>query len=176
MTKLPLSPPEIGELAPCRSFDGLAPRFRSKIDMVLADMVACGWQPTVRESTRSEARAKHLYNFGRVYDDGRGIVTNAPNALKTWHRYGLAVDIGDRRYDDEHTPAQFWKDLERIVMAHGLTSGADWNRNGIHDEKLCDGPHVQWFVEGMHVTPSDHAAELLSSSGVEAVWAEVRAA
>ena len=175
MTKLPPSPPEIGELAPCRSLDGLAPLFRAKLDEMLAVLVTWHWQPCIRESTRSNARAKHLYNFGRVYDDGRGIVTNAPNALKTWHHYGLAVDVGDRRYDDEHTPVEFWDDLERAALRLGLTSGRDWNRNGIHDEKLCDGPHVQWYCPGMHVSPSPHAAELLASGGVEAVWRELHA-
>jgi hypothetical protein len=164
MTRLPLPPAEVPATT---SADGLAPKFaRALVDVCLA-LAHLGWQPVLRETLRTNVRAVFLYGFGRDYDDGRGIVTNATDALGTWHHFGLAADVGDRRYDSGQEPAAFWRDLERCAVQHGLTSGADW--------KFCDRPHVQWHCDGMHVSPSPHAAELLASGGIEAVWRELHA-
>ncbi len=164
MSPLPLPPAEVPA---DHTVSGLAPKFLEKIQSLLADLVGKGWRPMLRETTRSDERAAYLYGFGRDYDDGRGVVTNAPTALKTWHHFGLAVDIVDRRFGDD-CPTEFWRDLGACAEAHGLTWGGTWH--------MQDKPHVQWNCEGMHVTPSDHAAALLASDGVEAVWSEVHAA
>ncbi len=163
MTNLPAPPPEVPSDA---DMTKLAPLFGEKVWRVLADMKALGHDPMVSEGFRSDARAAFLYGFGRDYDDGRGIVTHAPNASKTWHRYGLAADIisSSKQWD---APAAFWSALRSCATQIGLVSGADW-----HDADL---PHVQWNTPGMHVVPSDHAWSLLQSSGLEAVWAEVNA-
>lgn len=175
-TKLP--PPPL-EVQVCRDLDLLAPKFAAALHRVLMRLIAKDWHPKVLETHRTEERAKYLYGFGREYDDGRGIVTNVPTALKGWHGFGLAADIGDRRYPDG-APAQFYADLRECAEAEGLTSGSDWDRDGIPvpqdpDEHFCDNPHVQWFCPGMHVSPSPHAAALLASGGVEAVWRELHA-
>jgi peptidoglycan L-alanyl-D-glutamate endopeptidase CwlK len=172
--------PSIPEPSAITDLAGLAPKFRTQVELVLADLVDKEWLVCVRESVRSNERADWLYRCGREFDDGRGIVTNAVNALKTWHHYGLAVDLGDRRFSPGREPASFWRDVMAIAEARGLTVGADWNRNGIPDSQepgkhLCDQPHMQWFCDGMHVSPSDHAAELLATGGVEAVWRELHA-
>lgn len=172
MTHLPKPPTEI---AAVHSTEGLAPKFRDALAAMLLDLTEHGWMPILRETLRSNERAAFLYGFGREYDDGRGVVTNAETALRTWHHFGLAADVGDRRYDSGCEPGKFYADLEACALKHGLTSGADWNRNAIHDEKFCDKPHVQWFCDGMHVSPSDHAAELLASGGVQAVWQALHA-
>ena len=164
MTKLPLPP---AEPSPIHSTEGLAPKFRDKLtDLVLA-LTNLGWMPILRETLRTDERAAFLYGFGRTWDDGRGIVTNAPNGLTTWHRYGLAADVGDRRYEPGQEPGHFWADLERCAIALGLTSGAEW--------KFCDKPHVQWGAP-MRASPSPEAAKLLAEGGVEAVWRAVDAA
>jgi hypothetical protein len=159
-------PPPPAEVPACRDMDRLAPQFRAKIEDLLAELRPHYPHARVAETVRTDERQAYLYGFGRDYDDDRGIVTNAPTATTSWHRFGLAVDI-------EGVPAAV---LEETTMAHGLTSGSDWNRNGIHDEHLCDAPHVQWFCAGMHVSPSDHARALLAAAGVEAVWRELHAA
>lgn len=173
--KLPPPPAERGNLAVVSSTALLAPKFRSALADVCMDLAGAGFRPILRETFRTDERAAYLYGFGRDYDDGRGIVTQATNGLKTWHRFGLAADVGDRRYEPGQELPEFWTALERAAIRHALTSGADWNRNGVHDEHFCDRPHVQWWCEGMHVTPSDHAAELLASGGVEAVWQALHA-
>lgn len=159
------APPQ--EPPACTSNNGLAPKLRDALQRVEAKMMAKGWHICRRETWRSDERAAWLYGFGRDYDDGRGIVTNAPNALKTWHHYWLAADYGDSRYEPGNEPPQFWRDLEAIGTAEGLTCGADW--------KMKDRPHLQWGAP-MRDSPSDRAAELLEQGGVEAVWREVGAA
>lgn len=176
MTKLPFPPPEVpadDDLAK------LAPLFAEKVFTLLREMRDQGHDPIVFEAFRSDERAAYLYGFGRTWDDGRGIVTKAPNASKSWHRYGLAVDIisASRQWD---ASGQFWTALRKGATALGLRSGNDWDRDGVPveddpNEHLSDRPHVQWGPP-MHVTPSDHEWELLNSAGVEAVWQEVGAA
>lgn len=177
MTKLPS--PWTPEPPPSRDMLLLAPLFAEKVFTLIRDMEARGHDPIVFEGFRSDERQAWLYACGREFDDGRGVVTKAATARKSWHRYGLAVDIISRskRWDAQ---VRFWVDLRCIATELGLTSGSDWNRNGIPvgddpDEHLADAPHTQWFTPGMHVSPSDHAWELLQSSGVEAVWHEVHA-
>lgn len=163
-----------------RDLTKIAPLLRLKLlNAVLPQMRARGHDPLIFEGFRSDARAAFLYGFGRSYDDGRGIVTNARDASKTYHRYGLAVDIisASREWD---APEKFWTDLRKIVTANALRSGDDWDRDGIAvgpdpDESYSDRPHAQWWIPGMRVTPSDHAWVLLHTRGIEAVWREVHA-
>lgn len=179
MTPITLPPPP-PEPRAITSTDQLAPKFRTALAEVLMDLAHLGLRPIIRESFRTDERAAWLYGMGRTWDDGRHVVTEAPNGLRTWHRYGLAADVGDRRYEAGQEPTAFWDALDAAAMAHGLTSGRDWNRNNIPDAQepgkhFCDLPHVQWWCEGMHVSPSDHAIALLQSGGVEAVWRNVGA-
>lgn len=174
-----LPPPPHPEPPPDRDMVKLAPLFAEKVFRVLHEMNEKGHDAIVFEAFRSDERAAWLYESGRTFDDGRGVVTGAKTARKSWHRYGLAVDIisKSRQWD---APPTFWRALRLIAAECGLVSGNDWDRDGIPveddpDEHLSDPPHVQWYVTGMHVTPSDHAWELLQSRGVEAVWKEVRA-
>lgn len=163
-----------------RDLSKIAPKFKEKIEQLLEKMRALGHDAIVFEAWRSDERATFLYGFGREYDDGRGVVTKAPNARKTYHRFGLAVDIISAS-KEWNAPEQFWEDLRREATALGLRSGDDWDRDGIAveddpDEHVADRPHVQWFVPGMFKTPSDHAWQMLQEEGVAAVWRSVRAA
>src|SRR5215831_10327267 len=157
----------------------LAPRFAERVRDLIAEMERCGHDPVVAEAFRSDERQAWLYGFGREYDDGRGNVTGAATGARSWHRYGLAVDIMSKANGDS-PPRGFWDDLRAIAEELRLTSGDDWDRDGIPverdaDEHRADPPHVQWWTPGMRVTPSDHGWELLRSQGVEAVWREVAA-
>ncbi len=168
------------EPAAIASLDVLAPKFREKVDRVLARLVMRGWVGAcVLESQRTTERQVWLYGFGRDYDDDRGIVTNVPTAETGWHFFCVAVDFGLK--GRTNVPAKFYADVFDLVEAVGLTSGADWNHNGTPDSQepgkhFCDGPHAQWWVEGMHVSPSDRARELYAQGGLPAVWAALEAA
>jgi hypothetical protein len=157
----------------------LAPRFAEKVADLIAEMQRRGHDPVVVEAFRSDERQAWLYGFGREYDDGRGNVTGAPTGSKSWHRYGLAVDIVSQSKGDS-APRAFWDALRTIAETLRLTSGDDWDRDGIPvehdaDEHRADLPHVQWWTPAMRVTPSDRAWQLLQSGGLSAVWHEVQA-
>ncbi len=157
----------------------LAPGFAARVLTVLHEMERLGHDPIVFEGYRSDERQAWLYECGRTFDDGRGIVTQAATARRSWHRYGLAVDVISR-IDRWDAPARFWRHLRLSATEAGLVSGDDWDRDGIPveddpDEHLSDKPHLQHWCPGMRVTPSDHAWELLQTKGIEAVWKEVQA-
>ena len=148
------------EVPACRSLDGLAPKFREVVEVVLAQLP----DAVVAESTRSFERQAYLYGFGRDYDDGRGIVTHAPSHLTSWHGYGLAVDVMHREYG--WNASRLWfRTMGELAKAHELTWGGDW--------RFTDLPHLQWGR--CRDTPSDYARLLYRTRGVGAVWQEVGA-
>ncbi len=153
---------------PCiTDLTGLAPKFRDALIDTLADLVHAGWRPRIRESLRTDERQQWLYGFGREYDDGRGIVTNAPTAESGWHFYGLATDVGDRRYEDGQEPPEFYTALAECAARHGLVTGAKW-----HVGQGGDRDHVQWgaMAQSPHEAPALYAA-----GGLQAVWQAVGA-
>lgn len=179
LRKLPLPPAEVGALAVDNDLSKCAPKFVERVWTLLHELQRRGFPAKVAEAFRSDERAAFLYGFGREYDDGRGVVTKVKSASKSWHRYGLAVDIvsAEHGYD---APAAFWTALRECATEAGLRSGDDWDRDGVAveedpDEHFADKPHVQ-FGPPMRVTPSDQAWILLERGGVEAVWAAVGAA
>lgn len=143
-----------------RTLDGLAPKFRAAIIATLAQLP----DAIVAESVRTPERQAYLYGFGREYDDGRGIVTNAKSALASWHAFGLAVDIvhASKWWD---APAAWFRTMGEVAKAHGLDWGGDWRHP--------DLPHVQWGT--LKDSPSDRARQLLAEGGLIAVWREVGA-
>jgi len=169
---LPAAPVEV---AVDRTLHALAPRFRERVEAVVADLEAWGFDPWIFETTRSNERQQFLHGFGRRYDDGRGIVTYSETNSDTWHGYGLAVDIISRVH---HWKANkwFWDTLGLSARRHGLVWGADWNSNGrSDDERFQDRPHIQWG-RPMRRSPSSTAARLLREGGMARVWREVGAA
>ncbi len=149
------------------STDGLAPVFRTRLNELLERMTAKGHDPIISESLRSNARQRYLYGFGRLYDDGRGIVTHSMDGDETWHHFGLAVDIISRSQEWD-APPRFWNDLGANAVALGLSWGGNWT-------SFKDKPHVQ-FGPPMRQSPSPRAARLFADGGYEAVWKEVGAA
>ena len=150
-------PPEV----PCGdSLDSLAPLFRTAVQAILDAM----GDAKVSETTRTFARQSYLYGFGREYDDGRGIVTNASSNLTSWHGFGLAVDIIHETKEWDAGDAWFQL-LGDTAKANGCQSGGDWH----HPDK----PHVQWGT--LKDSPSDEARSLYAEGGVEAVWTAVHA-
>ena len=149
------------------SLDGLAPRFRDAVSRVLDQMRKAGFDPLVYETTRTDARQRYLYGFGRSYDDGRGIVTRSIGIDHTWHGFGLAVDIisASRQWA---APKAFWDALRAAAEEEGLAWGGDW-------PTMRDLPHVQWG-KPMRRSPTWRAMQLKKQGGNEAVWQEVGAA
>lgn len=163
MSKLPPPPPEVPASSDLLQ---LAPVFSAKVFAILNAMQRRGLDPIVCEAFRSDERATFLAGFGRDYDDGRGIVTNALDAKHTWHRYGLAVDIISKKKQWD-APSEFWNALGVAARAEGMTWGGDWHHK--------DLPHVQWHCERMPVSPTDLDWALLQSRGFEGVWREYEA-
>lgn len=157
----PLEPPI------CHLVNGLAPEFAAKLPHLLGDLIGQGWRPKLLETLRSDERQRWLYGFGRTWDDGRGVVTNAQNAHQSWHFYGLAVDLTDRRFEPGNEPKAFFDAVGKVARKYALMWGGTWKRP--------DSPHVQWWIDGMHTSPSPHAMDLMRQGGVEAVWKELKA-
>lgn len=111
------------------------------------------------EAVRTFERQSFLYGFGREWDDGRGIVTNAASNLTSWHGYGLAVDIihVEKGWD---AGDKWFRLLGDTYKAHGCKWGGDWHHP--------DLPHGQWGK--CKDSPSDLARSLYANEGVEAVW------
>ena len=160
--KLPAAPVEVPRVS---SLTGTAPRFHAAIVRVIADMSAQGMPCRVVETLRSAERQAYLYGFGRLYDDGRGVVTKARTHLTSWHGYGLAADLVHAERYWNASPA-FWQTLGEVAERHGLTWGGHW--------KSPDRPHVQWG--GCPVSPGDTHRQLMSSGGIKTVWRSVGAA
>jgi hypothetical protein len=156
----PAEPPAI------KSLECLAPKFRAKVAAMLAQFSAIGFDPVIAESCRTDDRQAWLFGFGREWDDGRGVVTNASTGGHSWHKYGLAVDVISlkRGWD---APYAFWQTLGDCANAQELVWGGDWQR-------FQDRPHVQ-FGAPMRQAPSSRAAELLAQGGLSDVWREVGA-
>lgn len=153
-----------------RSLDVLAPKLRDALLAVQSDLPGA----MVVETLRTAQRQSFLYGFGRDYDDGRGVVTKAATAWGGWHFYGLAVDVIHRTLAWD-APESFWTALRVAARQQGLTSGDDWDRDGIPvepdpDECVSDRPHVQWWCPGMRVSPSVHARALYERGGLALVW------
>jgi hypothetical protein len=156
---IPPEPPRLVALAP------LPDVFEGRVRALLADLATHGADSYVREAERTAARQEWLWGFGRLYDDGRGRVTNAKSPLWSWHFYDLAVDIVERQRED-NAPASYWRLLQGLAHANGLGSGLDW-------VTLTDAPHVQ--LGGMKAGPSNYARLLYATGGKSAVWRAVGA-
>ncbi len=148
------------------SLDGLAPQFRAALEATVRDVRAVGHAVRIFETLRTAERQKFLHGFGRLYDDGRGVVTHAESHLRTWHGFGLAADlVEDDKTPWNATPA-FWNAIGVAAERHGLVWGGRW--------KFIDLPHIQWG--GAPRSPTDNHRFVLGKSGAEAVWRLVGAA
>lgn len=107
------------------NFKSLDPQLQPKVAAVLRDLEAMGYNPLVRNGSRSQEQANANAAAG----------TGVRNS---YHTRGLAADIVDAsaptpdKYDQ--APAKFWEDLNSIAKKHGLTSGYDFQKR--------DRPHI----------------------------------
>lgn len=162
-TALPKAPREV--LVDATTL-GLAPAFRRAVELTVRDVRAAGFRIRIFETIRTDERQRFLHGFGRLYDDGRGIVTHSMTARKTWHYYGLAADLVE---DDEtpwKAPPEFWNTYGRIAERHGLTWGGRW--------QFLDLPHCQWGR--CRRSPSEATSALYDRVGMRGIWKAVGAA
>lgn len=112
--------------------NALVPAFRVRVERVVADMRAEGWDPRVFETLRSTERAMKLAA------KGTGVV-------QSMHCYGIAADIISASKLWNASPG-FWLSLRRNAEKHGLVSGAAWRR---HDLPHVQGVPVdkQWLIK-----------------------------
>lgn len=175
MSALPKAPPTVWA-ARQNGLEGLAPKFRAAL-IAMCDQVfrETGARPLIFETLRTQKRQRYIWGYGRTWDDGRGIVTHSKDADESWHfeKYGLAADVIHPTLQ-WNAPQSWWKAVERAAEAHGLTSGADWDKNDATRETFVDRPHVQWGR--CRRSPSPRARRLVDDKGTAALWTEVGAA
>ncbi len=137
----------------------VAPRFREAVELALEDCQEATLDAYVFESLRTNELQAIYFAQGS---------SKAQTAFRSWHFYGLAVDVisRSRQWDAWHDRA--WRDavVSRFKL-RGLDWGGDWTR-------FKDLPHFQWGR--CKPSPSDLAIELYRSGGVGAVWRAVGAA
>lgn len=142
---------------PCNSLDVLEPHFRAQVQCTITRLKRGGWQPSIYETLRSDARQRALYAQGRTRPGPR--VTNAASAVTTVHYYGMAVDMVHATKGWEHPRYFYWQGQH--AEACGLVSGAFW-------KKFPDAPHVQ--TGKWQGAPPLWARGLVTNDSLPAVW------
>lgn len=146
----------------------LAPRFREAVEAAIHE---CNGPPhrlgaMVFEGYRSQALQALYFARGRTVVPPHHTVTNASTNLRSWHGYGLAVDVVHETKFWEPPQGEVWfQQVANIFKRHGCKWGGDWTKP--------DTPHFQWGR--CKPSPSDEARRLIVEEGVEAVWRAVRA-
>lgn len=148
-----------------RTWNGCAPAFVAACQDMLKALEG-GPPEWPFETLRTNARQSFLHGFGRKYDDGRGRVTNAATAEKSWHFYGLAVDIVEKDATPWNVPVGFWNALGEAAENTGRLA---WGGRWAHP----DLPHIYWAL--CPATPTDDDVALYLSQGVESVWRKYHA-
>lgn len=114
----------------------LQPRFRAKVDQLVARMNARGFDAIVWETYRTRARNIALSK------KGTGVKPLADGTVPIgMHELGLAVDVVSKSKRWSPAPA-FWSALGAEAKALGLTWGGLW-RNPKTGKLGRDKPHVQ---------------------------------
>lgn len=116
--------------AQCRDMGLLEPRFRAKVEAIIADAAAVGITLCVSETYRSPARQEQLYTQGATQLKSLGT-----------HSFGCACDVyklvdGKAHWDGD------WSFLGRLCVKHGTVWGGDW---GMPDKphSFRDNDHIQ---------------------------------
>jgi LysM repeat protein len=106
----------------------LKPEFKSKVENVLKDLKAKGWQPKIAEGLRTLEQQKEKVQKGYS------------KTMNSAHLKGYGADIIDSRYGWSGPAAKldykFWKDLGEAAKKQGLVWGGDW--------KFVDVGHVEY--------------------------------
>ena len=147
--------------------DLLAPVFRRSVEAAIAECHANGLPARVFETYRSNALQAIYFARGRTVIPPPAPVTNAMNNLRSWHGYGLAVDVIHQTELWSPSEGRGWfTRVADVFKKHGCKWGGDW--------KQKDLPHFQWGL--CKPSPSDEAQVLLRTRGILALWEAVGAA
>lgn len=164
------------EVLPNRSLEVVSPAVREAVNRIIAGMASEGWKAVQCDTLRTPERQSFLYGKGRTPEQcieakvdasyawptcPDGIVTKAANPYKTWHGFGLAVDIVQDDATPWIAPQAFWNRLGWHASANKMFWGGAW-------VNLLDLPHTQW--SRCPNGPSVEDRMLLEKSGIEAVW------
>jgi hypothetical protein len=107
------------------TLDLLEPIMRGKVQSIIADAKAHGFDCMVFETYRSQARQQQLFNQGATQLRKVGV-----------HHYGLACDIVKSINGQPSWKGDFSL-LGRLARQYGLIWGGDWT-------SFVDEAHVQW--------------------------------
>lgn len=142
--------------------DKLYPPFRKKIEALLEECKRQGLNITVRETFRTPERQQAIFN------SAKGTGTNA-EAFKSWHQYGLAVDVAPVLDKSAVLPS------ERAVLARvnaiqqELGLGLVWGGNF---RSFYDGYHFEKPKEWISL--KEARSYLNRGEGyLEAVWKHI---
>jgi len=113
------------------ALDLLEPTMRGKVQSIIADAKAHGFDCMVFETYRSQARQQQLFNQGATELRKVGV-----------HHYGLACDIVKSVNGQPSWKGDFSL-LGRLARQYGLIWGGDWGRPNVH-HSFVDEVHVQW--------------------------------
>lgn len=108
-----------------KTLDLLEPIMRGKVQAIIADAKAHGFDCMVFETYRSQARQQQLFDQHATELRKVGV-----------HHYGLACDIVKSINGQPSWKGDFSL-LGRLARQHGLIWGGDWT-------SLVDESHVQW--------------------------------
>jgi hypothetical protein len=150
---------------PTSDLNLLAPLFRAAVEAAIAECNnGAGLKAMVYETYRSNELQAVYFARGRTVRPPNEVVTNAMTNLRSWHGYGLAVDVIHQT--DKWNAGEAWfQQVAEIFKRHGCKWGGDW--------KMRDQPHFQWGF--CQPSPSDTARDLMRTGGVIAVWQAVGA-
>jgi peptidoglycan L-alanyl-D-glutamate endopeptidase CwlK len=158
----------VSKFKPNNSLAVLAPKFRDAVEAALAECNAApnNYDAVVYETYRSQELQAHYYARGRTVKPPYKTVTNASTNLRSWHGYGLAVDVIHRtKYWEPVEGFEWFKKVAVVFKKHNCKWGGDW--------KSVDPPHFQWHL--CKPSPSDAARDLIATEGLIAVWEAVGA-
>lgn len=147
--------------------DLLAPKFRAAVEAAVKECREHGLPVKVFETYRSAELQALYFARGRTIKPPTAPVTNAMSNLKSWHGYGLAIDVvHETAFWNPPGGTQWFASVAAIFAKHGCKWGGDWTKP--------DPPHFQWGP--CKPSPSDAAQALLQTRGIRAVWEAVGAA
>lgn len=138
----------------CRDTSKLAPFFRERLELALAECKKQKLSVAVFEAYRSPERQDVLYAQGRI--NKKPIVTMA-KGWQSWHQYGLAVDLAFKN-GKSWTWEGPWSKVLAVFHDHGFES--------LSFEKS----HVQ--ITGKLTTKE--AKKIVEEEGFLALWEKVR--
>jgi hypothetical protein len=141
----------------------LAPKMGDRYRDMESRALQKGHVIRVYETMRSNTLAKMYHQLG---------VSKAPNVWRSWHGFGLAVDLihPARAWDAWTATDQAATDWRSTVIEAGKAAGLDWGGDWV---SFKDYPH--WQFGTVKPSPSDEAIRLYREEGLVELWRVVSA-